>query len=76
MNREEAAAEAARRGREDPDRNRYSWIPRQAPDGTWEIARIGVPSAPVEEHTATKPPPVPPQEDPLGGRPRPEWGIG
>jgi hypothetical protein len=44
MTREEAAAEVARRTREDPARDRWSWIARRTAGGDYEIVRIGIPS--------------------------------
>ncbi len=71
MTREEATAEAKRRQASDPD---ASWIatPR---DGEWIVARIGVAPTKVTG-TATKPPPVAPQDDPHSATERAAWFAG
>jgi len=40
MTRDEAVAEAARLGRESPDRRTTSWFPRQEESGEWIVVRI------------------------------------
>ena len=65
VTREEAIAEATRRGREDPDRDRASWLARRASGDAWEVVRIGVPTPPpLQARTAREQPPVAPREDP------------
>jgi hypothetical protein len=44
MTREEAVAEVARRSREDPARDRFSWLVRETAGGDYEVMRIGLPS--------------------------------
>jgi hypothetical protein len=62
MTREEAVAEAARLGREHPDRATHSWLPRQGADGEWTVAKVGVPrTPPVGSRQEAKP--KPPQAD-------------
>lgn len=65
MTREEALAEAARRGREDPERDRASWLARPTSHGDWQVVRVGLPTPPpLEAHTGREQPPVAPREDP------------
>ncbi len=71
MTREEATAEAKRRQASDPD---ASWIATQR-DGEWIGARIGVAPTKVPG-TATKPPPVAPQDDPHSATERAAWFAG
>ena len=37
MNEPEARAEAARLAREDPDRERFEFLAREQPDGSWDV---------------------------------------
>jgi len=65
MTRDEAIAEAQRRGREDPDRGRASWLARRGAGEAWEVVRVGLPSrAPLEARTGREQRPVAPREDP------------
>ena len=50
MTRDEVQAECARLAAEHPDRETHRFIPREGPDGTWSVVKIGLP--PV----AAKPP--------------------
>lgn len=59
MDHETALAEAARRQAAEPGAT-FTTVKR---DGTWAVARIGVPHA-RPSGTATKPPPEAPQEGP------------
>ena len=43
MTREEAQAECARLAEEHPDRETHRFIPREAEDGTWTVAKVGLP---------------------------------
>jgi hypothetical protein len=62
MTREQATAEAARLGREHPDRVTHSWIARETAPGDWKVVRIGVPtSIPLGSRQEAKP--RPPQAD-------------
>jgi hypothetical protein len=71
MTREEAIAEAKRRQASDPG---ASWIASQR-DGDWIVVRVGV--APIKvTGTATKPPPVAPQDDPHSPIERAAWFAG
>jgi hypothetical protein len=71
MTREEAIAEAKRRQASDPG---ASWIGSQR-DRDWIVVRVGV--APTEvTGTATKPPPVAPQNDPHSPIERAAWFAG
>ncbi len=65
MTRDEATAEAARSQRLHSD---AKWVPVQR-DGEWVVARIGLaPTAIEQTGTATKPPAVPPRDDPYSQR--------
>jgi hypothetical protein len=71
MTREQANAEVERRRSSDPG---ATWIAIER-EGSWKVARIGVP--PVETTgTATKPPPVAPQGDPHSTAERAAWFAG
>jgi hypothetical protein len=59
MTRDEAVAEVERRRAVHPG---VSWIATQR-DGDWMVVRVGVAPTKVTG-TATKPPPVAPQDDP------------
>lgn len=41
MTRDEAEQTAARRSREHPDRDRFSWMASPGPGGEWSVVRIG-----------------------------------
>jgi hypothetical protein len=71
MTREEAIAQAKRRRASDPS---ASWIASQR-DGDWVVVRVGVAPAKVTG-TATKPPPVAPQDDPHSPIERATWFAG
>ncbi len=71
MTREEAVAEAKRRQASDPG---GSWIASQR-DGDWIVVRVGVTPSKVTG-TATKPPPVAPQDDPHSPIERAAWYAG
>ena len=71
MTREEAIAEAKRRQASDPG---ASWIASQR-DGDWIVVRVGVALTEVTG-TATKPPPVAPQDDPHSPIERAAWFAG
>lgn len=61
MTHDEAIAEAARLGREHPDRLTHSWLAREA-GGDWRVVKIGVPSrGPLTSTQEAKP--RPPQAD-------------
>ena len=62
MTHEDAVAEAARLGREHPDRATHSWIARQSTPGDWTVVKVGVPTrAPMSSAQEAKP--KPPQAD-------------
>jgi hypothetical protein len=62
MTRDQAAAQAARLGREHPDRSTHSWLPRETAAGEWAVVKVGIPSrAPTA--TAQEAKPKPPQAD-------------
>jgi hypothetical protein len=64
MNEEEAKARCAQLAAEHPDRERNQWLPVKAKDGTWSVARIGLPPAADPTGTATQAQPRPTAEDP------------
>lgn len=80
MTRDEAAAEAERLRREDPERARYLFAPRRGEDGEWQVARVEVPggSGSVDLKEGVVAPPVKPSPGQLEPppQPRPEWGPG
>jgi hypothetical protein len=45
MTREEAQLECERLTAEHPDRETHRFVPRKAEDGTWSVAKIGLPPA-------------------------------
>jgi hypothetical protein len=76
MTREEAIADAARLSREHPERDRFTWMPRKAAGGQWEIARVRVPSrAPQDLHTGTAENPIAPRDDPRPPLPPDQMGV-
>jgi hypothetical protein len=62
MTREEALTEARRLSEEHPDRATHSWIPRKAADGSWTVAKLGIPSK-RPDGTLQESKPRPPQAD-------------
>ncbi len=66
MKREEAEALCARNAAEHPDRDATQWRPRQLPDGTWTVVRIGLAPTPptATEIRADERPPTPPDPRP------------
>jgi hypothetical protein len=71
MTRQEAMAEVERRRAADPG---ASWIASRR-DGDWIVVRLGVAPTKVVG-TATKPPPVPPRDDPHSAIERAAWFAG
>ncbi len=71
MTRDEAMAEVERRRAADPG---ASWIATQR-EGDWIVVRVGVAATKVTG-TATKPPPVAPQDDPHSAIERAAWFAG
>jgi len=62
MTRDEALEEAARLGREHPDRATHSWLVKEKAPGEWTVAKIGVPGrGPLTNTQESKP--RPPQAD-------------
>ncbi len=60
MTEEEAKARCTQLAAEHPDRERNQWLPVKAKDGTWSVARIGVPppldpTATTESHDSSRP---------------------
>ena len=43
MTRDEVEAECARLAKEHPDRETHRFVPREAEDGTWSVAKVGLP---------------------------------
>jgi hypothetical protein len=63
MTREEAAAEAARLGREHPDRATHSWLVREISPGEWDVAKVGLPGrGPLVNVQEAKPRPPHPDD--------------
>jgi hypothetical protein len=52
MTRQEAQDVCSRFAEEHPDRETHRWIPRQAADGRWEVAKISLPPRREDELTA------------------------
>ncbi|MBV9001512.1 MAG: hypothetical protein JO304_20810 [Solirubrobacterales bacterium] len=71
MTRDEAMAEVERRRAADPS---ASWIATQR-GGDWVVVRVGIAPTKVTG-TATKPPPVAPQDDPHSPIERAAWFAG
>ena len=62
MTHEDAVAEAARLGREHPDRVTHSWLARETSPGEWRVVKLGIPTrAPIATTQEAKP--KPPQAD-------------
>jgi hypothetical protein len=71
-------AEAARLGRESPDRANTSWFPRQEESGQWTVVRIARPGRALKREDLRtgkdhEPRPDPSQDVP--SEPRPYWGF-
>lgn len=71
-------ADAARLGRESPDRANTSWFPRQEESGEWTVVRIARPGRALKREdfrtgTDQEPRPDPSQDVPQ--EPRPYWGA-
>ncbi|MGI8460881.1 MAG: hypothetical protein ACR2OC_04470 [Solirubrobacterales bacterium] len=43
MTRDEAQAECSRLAAEHADRDTHQWRPREEPDGSWAVVKIGLP---------------------------------
>jgi hypothetical protein len=71
MTRDEALAEVERMRAADPGAR---WIATER-DGDWVVARVGIAPTKVTG-TATKPPPVAPQNDPHTAIERASWFAG
>jgi hypothetical protein len=69
MTRGEAEQACKRLAEEDPDRETHRWIPHQAPDGSWVVAKINLPPQEQEKLTAEtrgdEKPPTPDDPRPL-----------
>jgi hypothetical protein len=61
MTREEAEAVCARNAREHPERATAQWRPRELPDGSWTVVKVGIAPLPdlTEETVADEKPPTP-----------------
>lgn len=64
MDEQEAKARCAQLAAEHPDRERNHWIPVKGKDGTWSVARIGLPPPTEPGGTEIQEKPRPPAEDP------------
>jgi hypothetical protein len=66
MTREEAERLCAQYAETHPDRAVAQWRPQEQPDGTWTVARIGLPPTPdtTTEQRADERPPTPPDPRP------------
>lgn len=60
MNQAEAEQACARLAVEHPDRGTHQWRPRQEPDGSWSVIKIGIPppGATTPETRAEEKPPT------------------
>jgi hypothetical protein len=75
MTEQEAKDQCARLAAEHPDRETHRWVPVQAKDGDWSIAKINLPPAKSPTGTETRvtksdaedPRQLPPWLDPPGG---------
>lgn len=67
MTREQAVETARELGATHEDRGTHRWVPRERPDGSWEVAKVGVPhalrQADYKETVGAKPKP-PEADDP------------
>jgi len=73
MTRQEAEQACTRLADEHPDRETHRWVPREADDGTWGVAKISLPPPTEEGLTAeTRADERPPTPD----DPRPMRDIG
>ena len=52
MTREDAEKACKRLAAEDPDRETHRFVPHEAPDGSWEVAKIALPPSDDENLTA------------------------
>jgi hypothetical protein len=63
MTRQEAEQASTRLAAEHPDRETHRWIPHQAKDGTWDVAKIALPPQSEEglstETRSDERPPIP-----------------
>jgi hypothetical protein len=70
VTRQEVEQECTRLAAEHPDRETHRWIPHQAKDGTWDVAKIALPPQSKEglstETRADERPPTP--DDPRPNR--------
>ena len=69
MTRQEVEQECTRLAAEHPDRETHRWIPHQAKDGTWDVAKIALPPQSEEELStetrADERPPIPDDPRPM-----------
>lgn len=67
MDRKDAEASCERLAREDPERDRYKWLPRQSDDGEWSVVKVQLPEGlrrdPMKATVEAKPEP-PDADDP------------
>jgi hypothetical protein len=63
MTREQAEARCARLAAEDPDRETHRFIPRDNGDGTWSVAKVGLPPTADPVGTETRADEKPPTAD-------------
>ena len=70
MTRDEAEERARKLQAEDPERQRYRFVSREAADGEWEVARVELPDhlrrGALTESVEAKPKPFP-ADDPRTG---------
>jgi hypothetical protein len=82
MTREDAEREAARLGREHPDRERSSWIASDDGAGGWRVLKVSAPGASLARkpthpgELAAEPRPSPDQMPPSEPRREWMWGAG
>ena len=72
MTRQEAEQACKTLAEEHPDRETHRWVPHQAADGTWDVAKIGLPPQTDESTAETRADERPPTPD----DPRPMRDIG
>ncbi|MEX0993762.1 MAG: hypothetical protein WDZ37_07195 [Solirubrobacterales bacterium] len=78
MTREQAAAECTRLSREDPERERFEFMPREA-EGEWSVVKVPLPEGIRRtRHTGTaiEPPPESPAGPDSDERARNYWPAG
>jgi hypothetical protein len=73
MTRQEAEHACTKLAEEHPDRDTHRWVPHQAEDGIWDVAKIALPPQRQEEVTAEQ---RADERPPTADDPRPMRDIG